>query len=114
VSRADLRLDAEQRTSLLARANTAAVAISGDDGYPLVAVARVVDGGAAIVLDADGPLAAALADGRALCVTVDDWPTYDGIQGLLRRGRVRPDGDGFALIDPTDTSFDFAKAAQRP
>jgi hypothetical protein len=99
----------------LGRCGHAVVAVRGADGFPCAAVAGLsYDAGAAtLTLHADDDVVAALADGEEACCVADEWPSYEGIKGVIahgtavavdRRGSVATVGIGFDRM----TTFDFA------
>jgi hypothetical protein len=70
-------------------------------GSPQASLARYSGGAAAltVAVDAGGPV----------CLTVDEFPTYETIRGVMVHGTGRPFGGAVRVVPERVVSFDFRK-----
>jgi hypothetical protein len=83
--------------------DVAAVAWLDADGWPQVALARYRGGFADLSADV------ALSEDGQVCVTVDEFPTYNTIRGVMLHGRGRMMGSVLTVVPERIVSFDFRK-----
>ena len=87
MTRPDLRLSHEERTTFLREVTTttepAAFAVPGENGYPLVGRVAVRLGDELLHLDGPAPV-----DGVAACLIIERGATYDDITAVIARGIV--------------------------
>jgi hypothetical protein len=114
--RTDISLTSTELDEFLGECRTAAVAVQGDDGWPIATIGHISaqSGELRIGVEPHGPISAALQAGAHACLVADTWPSYAGIRGVIIRGQAEP------KISATDTdvhltirrliSFDFSKA----
>ena len=101
--------------------DVAAFATVDGGGHPRAVAVRYTGGPGrlvALVPDTAASFADLDADSR-VCVSVEEFPSYDAIRGVLVHGRARPEGraaDGFvavAVVPDRIVSFDFGKIGAR-
>jgi uncharacterized pyridoxamine 5'-phosphate oxidase family protein len=85
----------------------AALASIDTSGHPQVRLTRYVGGPADLVVGDDG------APGGPLCLTVDEFPTYNEIRGVMVHGQGRAVAGGVCVVPERIVSFDFRKIRAR-
>jgi Pyridoxamine 5'-phosphate oxidase len=99
-----IAMTAPEVDAFLRAHGVAAFASIGPDGWPEACLAPYVGGAGDLVVGA-----ALAADGQ-VCLTVDEFPTYDTIRGVMVHGTGHPAG-GSARVDAERVvSFDFSRA----
>jgi hypothetical protein len=114
--RTDISLTSTELDEFLGECRTAAVAVQGDDGWPIATIGHISaqSGAITIGVELDSPIGAALQAGAHACLVADTWPSYAGIRGVIVRGQAEPrtsapDTDVHLTVQRL-ISFDFSKA----
>jgi nitroimidazol reductase NimA-like FMN-containing flavoprotein (pyridoxamine 5'-phosphate oxidase superfamily) len=86
----DLAMSADEAMTYLSKKSVAALATVGPDGTPEVLAARYVARGGSLLLavPATDPAIDNLAVCHHACATVEEFPTYDTIKGVILQGQA--------------------------
>lgn len=120
MGRESIAMSDDELRAFLGGVRQVVVAVLGEGGEPLGALARcALVGDQLVFILADGQLCALLERDPRVCCATDEYPTYYEIRGMTAHGRARRverppalevvDGVAYAIDLDDVVSFDFEK-----